>query len=375
MCVFGVWGQLVLSRETEMEVKRGQQFWIWVTALLISISFIFFASSILMPFVAGVAVAYFLDPLADKLETFGFSRTIATSLITVSFFAIAILILVMVFPLLQSQVLGFFGKMPALVHNLKNWLAPFSEILSESVSSEKLDPFSGNSETYNGTLVTWFAGLLKGIVKGGLAVFNALSLLLVTPVVCFYFLRDWDKIVSKIHGWLPRGFASSIRLIALDIDSTIAGFVRGQGTVWLFLAIFYGVGLTIVGLDFGLMVGVVTGFISFIPYFGMLIGMVVALLISIAQFGEIIEVVLVFAVFGIGQAIESMFLTPRLVGEKVGLHAIWVIFSLMVGGSMFGFTGILLAVPVAATIGVLVRFFLAQYLKSSLYLGFSDRDR
>ena len=194
-------------------------------------------------------------------------------------------------------------------------------------------------------------------------------------MVCFYLLRDWDKIVAKIDEWLPRDFASSVRLIAREIDTTVAGFVRGQGTVCLFLAVFYGIGLTVVGLDFGLMVGVLTGFISFIPYFGMLIGMVVALLIAIAQYGEIIEIVLVFAVFGAGQIIESMFLTPRLVGEKVGLHAVWVIFSLMVGGAIFGFTGILLAVPVAATIGVLVRFFLARYLKSSLYLGFADRDR
>ena len=190
----------------------------------------------------------------------------------------------------------------------------------------------------------------------------------------FYLLRDWDKIIAKVDGWLPRNIAPSIRIITGDIDSTIAGFVRGQGTVCLLLAVFYGVGLTSIGLDFGLILGIMTGLISFIPYFGMLIGMAATLAIVIFQYGEFIQVALVLVVFGIGQVIESMILTPKLVGEKVGLHPVWVIFALMVGGAAFGFTGLLLAVPVAATIGVLVRFALTQYLESDLYSGFSDRD-
>jgi len=353
---------------------KGYLYLVWVAVFIITISLILFVSSILMPFVAGMAVAYFLDPLADKLETFGLSRTIATTCIIVSFFVAVLLILILLFPLLQSQFIGFLEKIPLLIENFENWAAPFKEALVARVTSQKFGELSGGSGSYSGHMVKWFSNILGGILHGSLAIFHALSLVLVTPVVSFYLLRDWDKIVAKVDGWLPRDFAPSIRLIAGDIDSTIAGFVRGQGTVCLLLAVFYGVGLTSIGLDFGLILGIMTGLISFIPYFGMLIGMAATLAIVISQYGEFIPVVLVLVIFGIGQVIESMFLTPKLVGEKVGLHAVWVIFSLMVGGAAFGFTGLLLAVPVAATIGVLVRFALTQYLESDLYSGFSDRD-
>jgi predicted PurR-regulated permease PerM len=355
-----------------MGITRERQFWIWLVVVVVAISFIIFVSSVLLPFVAGMAVAYFLDPLADKLEEWGLSRTLATTIITVFFFAAVIAALILIFPLLQGQVIGFFQKIPTFIENFEVWIAPLKETLSERIPSEKLQELSEASKSYGGAIVKWLAGLLQGIWQGGLALFNALSLILITPVVSFYLLRDWDKIVSKVDSWLPREFAPSIRTVVKDIDVTIAGFVRGQGTVCLFLAVFYGIGLTIVGLDFGLMVGITTGLISFIPYFGMLVGMVTALAIAVAQFGELVPVVLVLIVFGAGQIIESMFLTPKLVGEKVGLHAVWVIFALMVGGATVGFTGVLLAVPVAATIGVLVRFFLAQYLASPLYSGNTD---
>jgi predicted PurR-regulated permease PerM len=357
-----------------MAVTRERQFWIWLTVLVVLVSLIVFVSSILLPFVAGMAIAYFLDPLADKLESWGLSRTLATVIITVTFFAAVVAVLVLIFPLLQGQVVGFFNKIPALIENFEVWLAPLKDILAERIPSEKLQELSDASKSHGGAVVKWLGGLLKGLWQGGVALFNALSLILVTPVVSFYLLRDWDKIVAKVDSWLPRDFAPAIRIVAKDIDATIAGFVRGQGTVCLFLAVFYGIGLTSVGLDFGLMVGITTGLISFIPYFGMLVGMVTALAIAIAQFGEVLPVVLVLFVFGAGQGIESMFLTPKLVGEKVGLHAVWVIFALMVGGATIGFTGVLLAVPVAATIGVLVRFFLVQYLASPLYIGSSDDE-
>jgi predicted PurR-regulated permease PerM len=357
-----------------MTVTRERQFWIWLSVLAVLVSLIVFVSSILLPFVAGMAIAYFLDPLADKLESWGLSRTLATVIITVAFFVAVVAVLVLIFPLLQGQVVGFFNKIPALIENFEAWLAPLKDILAERIPSEKLQELSDVSKSYGGAVVKWLGGLLKGLWQGGLALFNALSLILVMPVVSFYLLRDWDKIVAKIDSWLPRDFAPSIRIVATDIDATIAGFVRGQGTVCLFLAVFYGIGLTSVGLDFGLMVGIATGLISFIPYFGMLVGMATALAIAITQFGEVLPVVLVLVVFGAGQGIESMFLTPKLVGEKVGLHAVWVIFALMVGGATIGFTGVLLAVPVAATIGVLVRFFLVQYLASPLYVGSSDDE-
>ncbi len=354
---------------------KGQLYWIWLLALIVSISFLFLVSSILIPFVAGLAVAYFLDPLADKLEAFGLSRTIATVCIVTLFFAVVILMVILLFPLLQDQFIRFLDKIPSLVQNFEQWVAPFKESLLTRLSSAKLMELSGDPKSFGGPMVQWFGNILKGILTGGLAIFNAISLVLVTPVVSFYLLRDWDKIVVKIDSWLPRDFALSIRIILVDIDKTIAAFVRGQGSICLILAFFYGISLTIIGLDFGLILGIATGLISFVPYFGMLIGMAAAVVVAISQYGEFLQVVIVLAVFGLGQVIESMFLIPKLVGERVGLHAVWVIFALMLGGTAFGFTGLLLAVPVAATIGVLVRFFVTQYLKSDLYLGSPDRDR
>ncbi|MDP7600374.1 MAG: AI-2E family transporter [Rhodospirillales bacterium] len=350
-------------------MTKERQFWVWLVVLVIAISLIVFVSGVLLPFVAGMAVAYFLDPLGDKLESWGLSRTLSTVIITASFFITVIALLILIFPLIQGQIIGFAQKVPSMIESFEAWLAPLKETLSERIPSEKLQELSDISKSYGTTIVKWLGSLLGGIWKGGLALFNVLSLILITPVVSFYLLRDWDKIVAKVDSWLPRDYAPAIRSVVKDIDITIAGFVRGQGTVCLFLAVFYGVGLTIVGLDFGLVVGITTGLISFIPYFGMLVGMATALAIAIVQFGDVVPVVLVLIVFGAGQIIESMFLTPKLVGEKVGLQAVWVIFALMVGGTTVGFTGVLLAVPVAATIGVLVRFFLAQYLASPLYSG------
>jgi predicted PurR-regulated permease PerM len=353
---------------------KGHLYWICLVALLVSVSFLFFVSSILMPFVAGLAVAYFLDPLADKFEAFGLSRTISTVCIIISFFSAVILLLVLLYPLLQDQFIRLLDKIPFLIKNFEQWAAPLKEALLTRLSSAKLIELSGDSKSFGGPMVQWFVNILKGVLNGSLAIFNAISLILVTPVVSFYLLRDWDKIVVKVDGWLPRDLAPSIRIVVGDIDTTIAGFVRGQGTVCLLLAIFYGINLTIIGLDFGLILGITTGLISFIPYFGMLIGMAAAVVIVISQHGEFLQVIIVLAVFGVGQAIESIFLIPKLVGERVGLHAVWVIFALMVGGAAFGFTGLLLAVPVAATVGVLVRFFVTQYLESDFYLGPPDSD-
>jgi len=207
------------------------------------------------------------------------------------------------------------------------------------------------------------------LFRGGAAVFNALSLMLITPVVSFYLIRDYDLIVAKVDSWMPRYHVDEIRQVVSEIDRKIAGFVRGQGMVCLSLSAIYGIGLTVIGLDFGLLLGIATGLASFIPYFGMLIGMVTSVAVAVFQYGEIVPVVLVLVVFGIGQLVESFYLTPKLVGGQIGLHAVWVIFALMAGGSLFGFTGVLLAVPVAATVGVLVRHFMDKYLASPLYEG------
>lgn len=215
---------------------------------------------------------------------------------------------------------------------------------------------------------------MGGLWSGGLAVFNALSLVVIMPVVAFYLLRDWDRIVAHVDSLLPRDAADTVREQVREIDDRLSGFVRGQASVCLVLGTWYAVGLTIVGLDFGVLVGVGAGLISFVPYLGTALGLIAGLGLAIAQFDSWLPIGLVAAVFATGQILEGYVLTPRLVGERVGLHPVWVLFALMAGGALLGFTGVLLAVPAAAVIGVLVRFAIGRYLQSPLYRSRKDRE-
>jgi predicted PurR-regulated permease PerM len=350
-------------------LTRRAQIWTWVIAFGVLVGIVYLAEAILLPFIVGIAIAYFLDPLADRLEHWGCSRTIATTIITVAFFALLIALILLLFPLLEAQIVGLVGKIPALVDAVGKALAPLKQQIEQKITAANVEKLRVAAENYAGAVLTGIAALLQRVWQGGAALVNTVSLIVITPLVAFYLLRDWDRIVAAIDGWLPRDFADDIRKVASDIDRAIAAFVRGQGTVCLFLAAFYGVGLTLVGLDFGLLVGIGTGLISFIPYFGMLIGMATAIGIAFTQFGDWVPFALVLGVFAAGQVLESFFLTPKLVGGQVGLHPVWVIFALMAGGAGFGFTGVLLAVPVASAIAVLIRFSLSRYMASSLYQG------
>ena len=324
-------------------------------------------SGVLMPFVAGMAVAYFLDPVADRLEKWGCSRVVATALITVVFFLLAAGVAVLLFPLLQVQVMAFVSRVPHYAGVLRENAAPLLEHLQASLPADAVERLRGNAGTYAGEAIQWVGSLLKNLWSGGVALLNVLSLVVITPLVTFYLLRDWDRVVARIDVLLPRRAAPTIRAQMREIDRTLAGFIRGQATVCLILGVFYAIGLTLVGLEFGLLVGLGTGLISFVPYFGMLIGLSTSLGIAFIQFADMTSVALVAAVFASGQVIEGYALTPRLVGDRVGLHPVWILFALLAGGALFGFTGIMLAIPVAAVIGVLVRFALDRYVKGPLY--------
>ncbi len=345
----------------------------WLAVVAAGGGLLYVLSEVLMPFVAGMLVAYFLDPVADKLEEKGCSRTVATSLITAAFFIVAVALLLLLIPLLQGQASDFASRVPKYLGALREHAGPLLEWLTEGLAGED-GGLSDAAGGYAGQVLTWAGAVLQKIWSGGMALLNVLSLALITPLVAFYLLRDWDRIVARIDALLPRDQAPVVRQQVAEIDRTMAGFVRGQATVCLILGTFYGVGLTIVGLDFGLLVGLGTGLISFIPYFGMLVGLAVGFGIAVVQFSGWVPIALVAAVFAVGQLIEGNFLTPKLVGEKVGLHPVWIIFALLAGGALFGFTGVLLSVPVAAAIGVLVRFAVGRYLGSSLYQGDGDPE-
>lgn len=350
-------------------MTRQREMQIWLFALLGITGLLYVLSNVLMPFVAGLAVAYFLHPLADRLEGPLKSRSGASALILLAFILALGGLAVALFPLLQAQITGLLGLIPNAVESARIAAEPYFLRLETELGAGDMAKIRDAAGGYAGEIVSWMVDVLKNLFIGGRAFVGALSLLLITPVVSFFLLRDWNKLVAKVNELLPREGAETIREQLTEMDSTIAGFVRGQALVCITLGTIYGGGLTLAGLNFGLVIGLATGLLAFVPYVGMLIGSVVAMAVALMQFSEISDFLMVVMVFGIGQSLDAAFLTPNLVGGRVGLHPVWIIFALMTGGTLFGFTGVLLAVPTAAMLGVLVRFTVARYRNSEMYLG------
>ena len=336
----------------------------WGVLLAVVMLGLYALRDVLVPFVAGMAVAYLLDPVVDRLERLRIGRGLATFLVLFGFFAVALGLLLLLIPLLQSQVEKLAGALPGYVEMARERLGPLLSSLGEGIDpKEVLAKVTGMT----GDLMSWAGDLAGRLISGGFLIANLLSLLVITPIVSFYLLRDWDRIVARVDSWLPHGQAGSIRIQAAEVDRTLAAFVRGQGTVCLILGVFYATGLTLAGLDFGLVIGLFSGLISFVPFVCALLGGVLSVGLALAQFDSWTPIAIVAGVFVAGQVIEGNFLTPNLVGDAVGLHPVWVIFALLAGGTLFGFVGVLLAVPAAAVIWVLTRFALTQYLSSSLH--------
>ncbi len=348
-------------------MSRDRRLALWLFGLLALLIVVYLLRAILLPFVLGMAVAYFLDPVADRLERWGLSRALSATALTIVFLVAVAAFLVLLVPLLQSQVLGFISRVPVYAEILRAGAEEALNIVQANMSEEDIARLREAASGTAATVVGWLGRLASGIWSGGLALFNLLSLVVITPIVAFYLLRDWDLIIASIDRWLPRGNAETIREQVRLIDRTLAGFARGQAVVCLGLGIFYAIGLSVVGLEFGIVVGLVTGLISFVPYFGMLTGLVLGLGLAFAQFDSWQPVAMIAGVFAIGQIAEGNFITPKLVGDRVGLHPVWMIFALLAGGALFGFLGIMLAVPAAATIGVLARFVITRYQASPLY--------
>nr|WP_246422810.1 AI-2E family transporter [Mycoplana azooxidifex] len=342
----------------------------WLLALAAVVVFLMVFSSILLPFVAGMALAYFLDPVADRLERFGLSRTMATVVILIAFVIIFALSLMIIIPLLATQASDFLSKLPQYITQLQSLVTSFNpEILPPWINSQM-----GTIKEGFGSVLAEGAGLLgtvfKQIWNSGLALVDIASLLVVTPVVAFYLLLDWDRMIAKVDSWIPREHVATVRELATEMNTAIAGFVRGQGSICIILGLYYGVGLTGVGLNFGLLIGLFAGLISFIPYVGSMVGLVLSVGVAIVQFWpDYLWIGAVLAIFFSGQFIEGNILQPKLVGSQVGLHPVWLMFALFAFGALFGFVGLLVAVPASAAIGVLVRFGLRRYLDSDLYHG------
>lgn len=354
-------------------IKR--QAFFWLGAFVVLVLFMFVFRSILLPFIAGMALAYMLDPVADKLESWGTSRLFATVMILLVFVFLFSLALILLVPVLSHQLSGLISRMPSYITQLQSLIANTESEWLRNLIGEGSANIRENLDQVLQQGAGWLTTLLGSIWNSGKALVDVLSLFVITPIVAFYLLLDWDRMIERVDSWLPRDHKSDLEAISADINKAIAGFVRGQGSLCLILGTFYALSLTLVGLNFGLLIGMFAGLVSFIPFVGSLIGLVLAVGVALVQFWpDFWWILLIIIIFAVGQFFEGNILQPKLVGESVGLHPVWLMFSLSAFGVLMGFTGLLIAVPVAAAIGVLVRFALAKYLQSDFYLGHDRKD-
>jgi predicted PurR-regulated permease PerM len=347
-----------------------RQLWFWLAAFAALLAGVAIFRDILLPFVAGMVLAYFLNPLADRLEERGLSRTSAALVIVGVAALVTIAAMLFLLPVIADQIRQFVVALPDTVARLKTMF----EALARDRLGAHFPALQSALDRAMTDLPSAWGGSIGSIASAlwsrGMALVNILSLLLVTPLVMFYMLVDWHPMLARVGQWLPRDQAPTVQRLAGDINDAVAAFIRGQGTICMVLGCFYAVGLSLAGVNYGALVGLSTGALTFIPMVGWALGLVTALGLALAQFG--VAPVMLAKVAGVmiaGQALDTALLSPRFVGQKIGLHPVWLIFALFAFSYLFGFVGTLLAVPVAAAIGVLVRHALSLYLDSSVYRG------
>ena len=351
-----------------MRIERQVLF--WLSAALLSVLLIGLLRPVMLPFVAGIVIAYFLNPAADRLVRWGISRPVAAVFIVAAFVAAIIVALIFLVPLLVTQAQELAVSLPTELARLRALSEGWAR---DQLGSHYADFQEGMERASTALSENWAS--LAGVIAGklwsqGRAVFDFMALLLVTPLVVFYVLIDWHPMLAKIDSWLPRDHAPTIRRLASEINAAVSAFIRGQGTVCLVLALYYAVGLSAVGLRYGLLVGLGTGIMSFVPFVGWALGFITAGTIALVQFWpEPIPILIVVGIFLGAQVLDAGFLSPNIVGSKIGLHPVWLIFSLFVFSYLFGLVGVLVAVPIAAAFAVLVRFALKVYLESDVYRG------
>lgn len=339
----------------------------WGIAALIFALVLWSLGNVLLPFILGGAIAYCLDPVADWLERVGLSRAAATAVITIVAILVFVVMVLAIIPTLVNETTSLFETAPQLFRDLQAFLAEkFPSVLTEgSVVRETIASIGTSIRDKGGELVNTALVSVASLL-------NIVMLFVIVPVVAVYLLLDWDRMVAKVDAMVPLDHRETVRHLAREIDRVLAGFIRGMGSVCMILGIYYAAGLWLVGLQFGLVVGVIAGLLTFIPYVGAIVGGVLAIGLALFQFwGDWIWIVVVWAIFQSGQFIEGNILTPRMVGNSVGLHPVWLLLALSVFGSLFGFVGLLVAVPVAAALGVVTRFLVDRYKDSRLYLGIS----
>jgi predicted PurR-regulated permease PerM len=346
----------------------------WLALAAFTIVFVMLLHGILMPFVASFVLAYLLKPPVDCLAARGVRRSVASLAILIAFMLALALVLLLLVPLVQGQIVLLVDRMPRLVGLAQQQFADVMRLLQKHLPATEVAKVQDLVNDKIGDVVTWIVGLLRGMITSSFAILSLLSLIVVTPVVTFFLLRDWHAMIARIDAYLPRTALTTIRTQFAIIDETLAGFIHGQAIVCVMLAAYYATALSLAGLDSAAALGLLIGVLAIIPVLGVAIGLGFSLALAGLQYGTWNEIFIVLGIFLFGQTVEANILTPKLVGDRIHLHPVWVIFALLAGGELFGILGVLVSVPAAAVLGVLVRFALDRYRRSMLY-GACERDR
>lgn len=338
----------------------------WLALIVVTIWFLTAVRGVLLPFVLGLLIAYLADGLCDRMERH-MPRAVAAGIVVIGVLGVLVGIVVALVPMMLDQLGQLLQTLPHLIDRSKTWFLDWVAHLPIPTATLPISEVKAQMGEASGELADAAKHMVETLVRSSGALLNVATLLLVTPVVAFYCLRDWDRMVLGVDGVLPRMHAPTIRLQAREIDRTLAGFLRGQLNVCLIMGVFYAVGLTVCGLNFSLVIGLLAGALLIIPYAGAALSTIIGIGIALAQFDDTGKVLAVAGVFILGQGLESYILSPKLVGDKVGLHPVWLIFGMLAGGALMGFVGVLIAVPLTAVIGVLVRFAIGRYMNSPFY--------
>lgn len=342
----------------------------WAIILFIIFAFLYSISDILFPFIFGILVAYLFDPIVYKLVKEGMNRTFASALIILTFSTALVGVVVLAAPVLLEQAGALADALPGYYESFKNEVLPNLERkiynLSPEIAEQAKLQVKEQSELID--IKGKISKVVAGVIGSGSWLFNLLSLIFITPIVSFYILRDWGQFKDEAEELLPRQYEQTIKTQIRKIDDTVSAFLRGQLNVCLILGTYYAVALTIAGLNFGLVIGFAAGLLCFVPFLGVLTGTLIGLLVAFFQFdGDLVQIGIIAGIFMVGQVLEGNFLTPKIVGEKIGVHPAWLIFGMLAGGSLLGLTGVIISVPLTAIINVLIQFAIEEYEKSEFY--------
>lgn len=331
--------------------------------LLLGTSLYFFGH-LLLPFIFGVVIAYALTPGMNRLMQWKIPRIVATSLMVLLFFLSLILLLFVALPFLKTELVDLAKGLPDYVERGQKVLQPVIDFIARNQQAANIQDKLSN---HVGDLVNWVIALVINILTSGMVVANILSVVVITPIISFYLLKDWDSFLQTTLNLLPKKSQSIAIELAKNIDKTLGGYFRGQLMVCFILGVYYIIGLSFLKLEYAVTIGLLTGILVFIPYVGFLTSLTVALSLSFAQFGDWTPILLVTGVYALGQTLETTFLSPFFIGDRIGLHPVWMILALLVGGATLGFVGILFSIPIAAILGVFMRTILAHYRNSVFY--------